>query len=789
MLDLTANIVFADGPSTHPYQPQKSMIRRYFRQFEDAIGAGLSNGGLVYDTKASMDADLAHDASASAWVMTGVDAGIYRKSGASGSGSWTKIASLPYSYIKASNVGAGSANAIQVTTDIPVPVADGTALIALPIAVDNTASPVMVSFDGGTPLTVKTSAGNDVVPGGLKAGMIVSGYVSGSTFRLLSDQASAAIQAAAEAAQASATQAKDDAEAARDIAEGFASDIVSQGNVPIYASVTTTSVVEIPVGITAIRTNGFSTPGDGAAALYKRVAVEPSHAGKFQSADGAWWELAEREPTPAMFGATGSGDEAVTLQKWCAFLSSGGTLVLDRDYSTGTKLIINGLDKVTIKGRGSISEAVLLDATLEFSNCNDVTVEGFRAAGTETRGTWDALSSVDRLLDKPLLHFSNCTNVKIRDFIGSGKRGGIKLSGCSQYHIDNPVFVGCLDDNGAQASNVNNAAGILCYDSDDGLIVGGQIQRCGEGILVMIDSQRVGIRGVSISNCHDNGVYVSSGFDCSAIGCRVSDIVNDAIKMRGSRHIMSGNTIRDASRGIASTGNGVALDSLNSNGYGTIIASNTISDVTGQSINVGGQDDGFQRDLTVSGNHIENNLGTVGNAAVILSVRGNLKFSGNTIRGSAANYAVLIAGSSTWQMLGAQVNDNLIETSAGQGIRAQYINNVQVNNNSFKGITSLQLIEFRNCAGIQANNNIAENTSKRISATSANSNTDIRLFANKCALEADAVKAMIFGNENAFSQNPATMTPLAVGQIIIYTGKAYIATGIASPSDWQQITP
>lgn len=187
MFDPTIDNVWPDGPSGSPFNPPKSLIRRWGRQLEAAINAGLSNGGLIYDTKASMDADLAHDANASAWVMTEADAGIYRKSGASGSGAWTKIASLPYSYIAASNVGAGAANAIQATTDIPVPAADGAALIALPIAVDNAASPVTVAFNGGDALTIKTVAGTDVSVGALRAGSVVAGYKVGSTFRLFSE--------------------------------------------------------------------------------------------------------------------------------------------------------------------------------------------------------------------------------------------------------------------------------------------------------------------------------------------------------------------------------------------------------------------------------------------------------------------------------------------------------------------------------------------------------------------------------------------------------------------------
>lgn len=72
---------------------------------------------------------------------------------------------------------------------------------------------------------------------------------------------------------------------------------------------------------TFLRTAGWLTAGDGGGALYKKAVAEPDHAGKFQSADGAWWELAEAFATPAMFGCLGLSDDAVRLQgalEWSA---------------------------------------------------------------------------------------------------------------------------------------------------------------------------------------------------------------------------------------------------------------------------------------------------------------------------------------------------------------------------------------------------------------------------------------------------------------------------------------
>ncbi|WP_201269427.1 hypothetical protein [Sinorhizobium meliloti] len=209
-----AETVFADGPFGSPLQPSKSEIRALLTQYESVMDAFWANGGLIYTSKSSLDSDLDHDAKTSAWVVgdaTVANNGVYQKQGASGGGSWTRVADLPFSFIIASDAGAGTANAIQATTSIPV---SSSALVWLNIFEANTASPVTVSFNGGSALTVKTNAGNNVAVGALAAGTIVMGLVSGSTFRLISDQTSTAIQAAAEAAQVAAEAARDEAEAA-----------------------------------------------------------------------------------------------------------------------------------------------------------------------------------------------------------------------------------------------------------------------------------------------------------------------------------------------------------------------------------------------------------------------------------------------------------------------------------------------------------------------------------------------------------------------------------------------
>ncbi|WP_201270523.1 hypothetical protein [Sinorhizobium meliloti] len=220
-----------DGvPSSGSHKIKKNDMRNWGAWVEGLINAFTANGGLIFSSKATLDASLAYAANTMAWVIgdaTVANNGVYGKVGASGVGSWTRRADLPFSFIIASDVGAGTANAIQATTSIPV---SSSALVWTNIFEANTASPVTISFNGGSALTIKTNTNNDVVAGGLVAGMIVLGIVSGSAFRLLNDQVSSAIVAAAEAAQAAAEAAKADAEAAAQDAANNSYDFVRNFN-------------------------------------------------------------------------------------------------------------------------------------------------------------------------------------------------------------------------------------------------------------------------------------------------------------------------------------------------------------------------------------------------------------------------------------------------------------------------------------------------------------------------------------------------------------------------------
>lgn len=138
-----------------------------------------------------------------------------------------------------------------------------------------------------------------------------------------------AAELAADEAQAAQAETEAEAASAISLISGLVNDIVSASNVPIFSTRAGIELLTIPAGLSAIRSNGYTTVGVGAA-LYKRAASEPTHAGKVRSADrflpngtadatnGGWWELEEDHPTPFMFGmvADNSTDDADAFENW-----------------------------------------------------------------------------------------------------------------------------------------------------------------------------------------------------------------------------------------------------------------------------------------------------------------------------------------------------------------------------------------------------------------------------------------------------------------------------------------
>jgi hypothetical protein len=96
------------------------------------------------------------------------------------------------------------------------------------------------------------------------------------------------------------------------------------GDAPVFPSRAAAARARLPAGAVALLCAGFARAGDGGEAIYMRVGEEPPHSGKFRSADGAWWELAERELNPLQFGAMADGrtDDSAAIQAMFDFVAA-----------------------------------------------------------------------------------------------------------------------------------------------------------------------------------------------------------------------------------------------------------------------------------------------------------------------------------------------------------------------------------------------------------------------------------------------------------------------------------
>jgi hypothetical protein len=219
-----------DGiPSSGDKNPQKPEIRTLLTSYENAISAVALAGTFQGAWDASTGSFPSGAQKGYSWIAStpGTVGGKYfgegdqlvaLVNGASTStyaGNWVVIPAWTSGIVPAIDAGAGTANAIQVTTEKP---ADDDTVVVFELAASTTGSPVTVSINGGAPLTIKTNRGNDA--SALTAGQEIWGRIrsSDSTFRLLNDQDVSALVAQAE-------EYRDETEALRDEVVGLVASV------------------------------------------------------------------------------------------------------------------------------------------------------------------------------------------------------------------------------------------------------------------------------------------------------------------------------------------------------------------------------------------------------------------------------------------------------------------------------------------------------------------------------------------------------------------------------------
>ncbi|MBW7967589.1 oxidoreductase [Bradyrhizobium sp. BR 10261] len=241
--------VLAGVPASGPNPVSKDDVIAWGTFLETMLNG--SNGGLAYATLTALTADLAHAANVTAIVYndtTPAYNGLYIKSGASGSGSWTRIGDLPTSVVPLTVTG-GSANAI-VASAPETPTAPGKKLFILTPGATNTAA-TFISVNGAASVEIKNAFGVSLVANSLLINSPVLMIWSVDHYQLV---VSASVDASAilSAAQTSETNAAASAAASAATAASLATALAGftiqprpQGRLTLTSgvSVTTTDVV------------------------------------------------------------------------------------------------------------------------------------------------------------------------------------------------------------------------------------------------------------------------------------------------------------------------------------------------------------------------------------------------------------------------------------------------------------------------------------------------------------------------------------------------------------------
>lgn len=266
-------------PSSGPNQPAKAEIMAWGTLMEDLRAGG---GSLAYASRALLLADLAHAANVTASVYadaTPAYNGVYKKSGSSGSGTWTRITDLPGDVIRLTVTG-GTGNAI-VATATEMPSVPGDKLYLLTPSAANT-GPATIAVNGGAAATIKNALGSSLAANSLIADSPVLMTWSVDHYQILIS------------VPVDATGILNDAIAARDAANAYATAAASSasalGNqVHQYDTLAQADAATIPVGVTNVIVKREASGYPLCNAPY--VPGTSTGPRAFQEAGGHWWEL------------------------------------------------------------------------------------------------------------------------------------------------------------------------------------------------------------------------------------------------------------------------------------------------------------------------------------------------------------------------------------------------------------------------------------------------------------------------------------------------------------------
>lgn len=610
-------------PSSGAYNPAKSYIRTYLKQMEEIVSALATADNFQGAWDASTGSFPSGAQEGYSWIAStpGTVGGKYFGEGdqlvalvnsastSTYAGNWVVIPAWTSGVVAAVDAGAGTANAIQITTEKPV--SDDT-IVVFTLDTSTTSSPVTVSINGGAALTLKTNRGNDA--SALTAGMEVWGRPrsSDSTFRLLNDQDVSALVA--------------QAESAKNVA------VAAANNNLTFANKADVEIADVDEAFHSIELRGFNSESDGLGGQWTDDEDKGS-GDTFTSADGRTWlrvkdvgiervdqsihkSFGTISITDPEFGASLSilqtpSQRRVAIQnaidtgaslKLAVLIPSGTWVISDfLEVHSGSVLMGYGTEFTVIQASTDFPEdsnmlqPSAFDMSVSHGRISDLTLDGNRAArvaagtvtgvGTQRPGSsgWASMSAHNFVLERVksighVLHcFDDCCGGDLDDF---GDRHYVWPEGpavASATPSRNNIYIDCVaedwsDDGftshfskggrvirgryvGGSDHYTDNLDGSCCIEFDDGSedyeVTGAYCEGSARGIIAKNHDNMPCASNIRILNNEVVGCGVgitAAGYDADVQGtdCQIiGNIVRDPAQLPGRTITMYGIRVSD----------------------------------------------------------------------------------------------------------------------------------------------------------------------------------------------------------------------------------------------------
>ncbi|MBE0561840.1 MAG: hypothetical protein IH622_13640 [Ochrobactrum anthropi] len=215
-----------------------------------------------------------------------------------------------------------------------------------------------------------------------------------------------------------------------------------------YDTKTAAAAAQIDATINSIIIFGYAAVGDGGLSRYKRVGSEPSHSGKLQSSDGAWWELAVDEVTPYMFGAKGDlvADDTAAFNNCFAFFKvkncSCRVPSPTKGYAISDSLNIYLTADYDTSWAGYRGKQVIIDKGARFKataamyamvNIGDATWDGIVRDGVFVGGVFDCNNLASVGVYAPFYELLSVRGVTVWNYLDAGFVMGAASTPGSSY--------------------------------------------------------------------------------------------------------------------------------------------------------------------------------------------------------------------------------------------------------------------------------------------------------------------------------------------------------------------